>query len=171
MFGVVNDAELNKIIEEVDMNGFIEYEEFLRVTINKSQIISENNLKIAFDKFDTNGDGSLSIEEIKNIFGTSDNDYIIELITKIDENNDGCISFTEFSIMMRNMLQSEKKYKRSLKTYLPTNTILNFDCLENLSLDDKGKALINKQSRKSGNIGQYDQTKSKTEKYETRGDI
>ena len=109
----ITEADLNRIIEDVDqdMNGYIEYEEFLRVTVNKRSIISENNLRLAFDKFDENKDGKLSMDELKKVLGTSNNEYIKEMMQKIDENKDGSINFKEFSVMMRSILaENEDKF-------------------------------------------------------------
>jgi len=106
----ITEADLNRIIEDVDqdMNGYIEYEEFLRVTVDKRSIISENNLRLAFDKFDENKDGKLSMDEIKKVLGTSNNEFIKEMVQKIDENKDGTINFKEFSDMMRSILVKNK---------------------------------------------------------------
>ena len=43
-----------------DKDGYIEYQEFLRVTLNRNTLISEENLKNAFNMFDKAGDGSIS---------------------------------------------------------------------------------------------------------------
>ena len=42
--------QLNKVIESIDFdgNGFIEYEEFIRVTLPKEQLFTEKNLKSSF---------------------------------------------------------------------------------------------------------------------------
>jgi len=80
----INENELHRIIEEVDQdrNGYIDYEEFLRAVINQRNIMSEKNLKLAFNNFDDNGDGTLSIEEIKRVLGTTNNKYIQDIKKK-----------------------------------------------------------------------------------------
>jgi len=135
----ITEADLNRIIEDVDqdMNGFIEYEEFLRVTVNKRNIISENNLRLAFDKFDENKDGKLSPDEIKKVLGSADNDYIKEIISKIDDNKDGHINFEEFSIMMKSILvehDDDKKVKNNYNN--PTKTVLDFTNIDK-NIDEK----------------------------------
>ncbi len=103
----ITDVELEKIISDIDQdrNGFIEYEEFLRVALNKNTLLSQKNLKLAFDNFDENGDGMLSANEIKKVLGTSNNEYFDELIKKIDMNGDGEISFDEFSDLMNTIIK------------------------------------------------------------------
>ena len=67
----IADKEFDEIIKEMDLdnNKFIEYEEFLRVSLNMKNVMNEENLKIAFNSFDDNKDGKLSSEELKKILG------------------------------------------------------------------------------------------------------
>ena len=115
----ISEIELNKIISDVDQDkdGYIEYEEFLRVALNKNTLISEENLRHAFNMFDNNKDGKLSAEEIKNILGTTNNEYITDIIEEIDNNKDGVISFPEFSALMKNILNNPNtlSYKQTLR--------------------------------------------------------
>ena len=99
--------EFYKLIEQIDQDkdGYISYQEFLRVTMDKQHLLDEEKLKLAFKQFDINGDGTLSTEELKKILGTSDNDLIKEILNNVDENNDGEISFKEFSALMRRVLE------------------------------------------------------------------
>jgi calcium-dependent protein kinase len=87
----ITEYELDNIMSNIDqdLNGYIEYEEFLRVAINHKTIMSEKNLKIAFESFDKNNDGKLTSDEIKKVLGTNQNEYVSELISHIDKNNDG----------------------------------------------------------------------------------
>ena len=87
-----------------DNNGFIEYEEFLRVSLNKKKLISEDHLKMAFDKFDLNNDGKLSKNELLLVFGQSDLEYVNNLMIMIDKNGDGEISYPEFCDMMKKIV-------------------------------------------------------------------
>lgn len=102
----MTDIDFNNIIEDVDQdkNGFIEYQEFLRVGLNRKAVLSERHLQLAFEKMDEDGDGKLTIEEIKNILVTSDNEYISELLNSFDTNKDSEISYQEFVEMMRKVL-------------------------------------------------------------------
>ena len=96
----ITDVEMEKISLDIDQdrNGYIEYEEFLRVALNKNTLLSKENLKLAFENFDADGDGTLTAEEIKNILGTKNNEYFDKLLLKIDQNKDGLISFQIFHV-------------------------------------------------------------------------
>lgn len=62
--------EANKIMEalDIDHNNSISYTEFILATMNKKQVITEERIKEAFDLFDKDKNGSISLEEIKKGF-------------------------------------------------------------------------------------------------------
>jgi calcium-dependent protein kinase len=123
--------EMQKIIDDIDgdSDGFISYEEFLRVAINKAQLLDEKNLKLAFESFDINKDGKLSADEIKAVLGTSQNEYVTHLIGAIDEDNNQVIDFEEFKNLMHSLLSHKKDTFLSLekesisKGLSPENTL------------------------------------------------
>jgi len=119
----ITDVEMEKISLDIDQdrNGYIEYEEFLRVALNKNTLLSKENLKLAFENFDADGDGTLTAEEIKNILGTKNNEYFDKLLLKIDQNKDGLISFQEFSMLMNSILLSKGQSSLSLTTLQKSN--------------------------------------------------
>ena len=89
---------------DLDGTGFIKYTEFLSAVTNKSKLLSENNLQIAFDKFDTDRSGTISCSELKGVIGIVANESIWEeMITEIDTNGDGMVDFDEFSTMMNKL--------------------------------------------------------------------
>ena len=111
--GLQNFTQKNKLIQILDeidteKTGHISYEQFLRISIDQREILNENNLRSAFEKFDTNKDGKLSKEEIKNVLGTKDFAYVNELLKLVDENKDGFISFEEFKSLMDCVLTKQK---------------------------------------------------------------
>ena len=58
----ITKSELEEIINMVDFdkNGFIEYEEFIRVCIPEDRLFTDTNLKHAFDLFDTEKKGAIT---------------------------------------------------------------------------------------------------------------
>lgn len=120
VFGKTGDISLNNLMIEVDgdKDGYISYEEFLRVAISQTKLFEEKNLRIAFERFDINKDGVLSKDEIKEILGTSDNEYINYLLQCIDKNQDGFISYVEFYSFMNNVINNTSIDKINAKTLL-----------------------------------------------------
>ena len=50
-------------------DGKIDYTEFIAAAYQKDLLLSSKNLRSAFNMLDANGDGSLSKEELKQVFG------------------------------------------------------------------------------------------------------
>jgi len=101
----VNDILANL---DTDRNGYIEYSEFLMALMDKKQMLSKANLIQAFRAFDQNGDGYIVASEIKTLLGIGQEyseETWAEIISEIDKNKDGKISFSEFEAMMRKFLQ------------------------------------------------------------------
>ena len=98
------EAEVERIFNQVDTdgNGFIEFSEFVTVTINKKKLLTKQRLKQAFSLFDFDGDGSIDVSEFKKIFQKvkADDKVWKSLIAQVDENSDGEINFEEFQEMM-----------------------------------------------------------------------
>ena len=102
----IEKEQLEKIIQSVDFdnNGFIEYEEFIRVTIPKEHLFTEANLKTAFDLFDLDGNGEISPNEVKEVLAngkTVDEGVISELLKEIQKTGDEEISFEQFKQIIR----------------------------------------------------------------------
>ena len=91
-----------------DNNGYIDYEEFLRATLDRKSFVNENVLNLAFDFFDKNRTGYISKDKIMSYFINTNNNMDEELFTKIfdeiDINKDGKIYFNEFKEMMMSSL-------------------------------------------------------------------
>jgi len=93
-----------------DKNGLISTEEFIRACISPDIFYSPNYLKVAFDYFDKNSDGNVSINEMEEIFGQNSNlgsqakMKLQNLFNQIDMNKDGFISFDEFSSVIKGII-------------------------------------------------------------------
>lgn len=85
-----------------DNNGYIDYEEFLRATLDRKFFINDNVLKFAFKFFDKEDTGYISRDKIMSYFvGTKMNEELFSSIfDEIDINKTGKIDFEKFKEMM-----------------------------------------------------------------------
>ncbi|CAG9309953.1 unnamed protein product [Blepharisma stoltei] len=95
------DEEVKRIMAEVDTdhNGFIDYSEFLKAAMDRKILESSENMKLAFDAFDKDGNQSISALEVKRMLegkASSEDKVWATIIGEVDENNDGEIDFNEF---------------------------------------------------------------------------
>ena len=105
--------DVSKIYKNLDMdnNGFIEYEEFVRAAVSKEKFTSDNILRFAFRYFDKDDSGEITFDEIEDVFKTSIrdkanlHDTLKQIIKEVDINGDGVISFDEFAHVMKKMLK------------------------------------------------------------------
>ncbi len=104
--------EVDEIFKNVDndYNGYIEYEEYIRATIDKKTLLTDEILRFAFDFFDKDKGGTISSEEIVYVlFDGIDKETALklsnELIDKIDLDDNKEINFDEFKLMMERLLR------------------------------------------------------------------
>lgn len=95
----MTESEVDKILKAADTDGSgqIDFAEWKAAT----STLTDQKLKIAFQSFDRDNSGSISIKEIKNTLGASDNgpfdDQLwSELINDVDKDGNGSIDFDEF---------------------------------------------------------------------------
>ena len=115
---IYNDSNLQKDIDEIfknldmDNDGYIGYEEFVRGAVNKEYFIQPNVLKFAFRYFDKDDSGQITFDEIQQLFYESipDKNQVNEILNAIikeaDVDNDKTISFQEFTYVMKGMIKS-----------------------------------------------------------------
>uniref|UniRef100_A0A7S3ND25 Calcium-dependent protein kinase 1 n=1 Tax=Euplotes harpa TaxID=151035 RepID=A0A7S3ND25_9SPIT len=105
---LLNEDELDRLFDEVDTDksGFIDYSEFVVATMNEKNLFSEKKLKAAFKMFDKDDSGYISKDEVKESLlkvQKFSEEEINEIVSQVDENGDGEISFEEFKIIMTKM--------------------------------------------------------------------
>lgn len=101
--------DLNAIMEGVDADGsgLIDYTEFLAASLDKKVYLQRDACWAAFSVFDQDGDGHITLEELKKILddgsvnGVLDGRASEEILKEVDLNGDGTIDFDEFMEMMR----------------------------------------------------------------------
>ena len=108
--------DVDEIYKNIDMdnNGYIEYEEFVRAAVSKEKFLSEGVLRYAFRYFDKDNSGEITIDEIEEVFKesisdkTKIHDSLQQIINEVDANGDGVIDFNEFVFIMKKMLNKKK---------------------------------------------------------------
>ena len=107
------ETDVEEIYKNLDMdnNGYIGYEEFVRAAVSKEYFVRDNVLRFAFRYFDKDGSGEITFDEIEALFSQSISDKtkvhetLVNIIKEVDKNNDGKINFDEFSKVMKRMLK------------------------------------------------------------------
>ena len=110
--------DVDTIFKNIDMdnNGYIEYEEFVRAAVSKEYFVDENVLRFAFRYFDKDNSGEITFDEIESVFKESITDKskvhenLKKILREVDTNGDGIISFEEFANIMKKMLKKKIKY-------------------------------------------------------------
>ena len=105
--------DVKEIYQKLDMDsdGYIEYEEFVRAAVSKEKFLGDNVLKFAFRFFDKDNSGKITADEIERIFkkGVTDKENVEKslknIINEVDLDRDGKISFDEFAKVMKKMLE------------------------------------------------------------------
>merc|ERR1711869_98550 len=94
--------DLQQIMQDVDADGsgVIDYTEFLAATLDKKLYLQEDVCWSAFRLFDKNGDGQISMDELKQVLNEGGNDIadaigkdLQAIINEVDANGDGQIDF------------------------------------------------------------------------------
>ena len=100
--------EIDKIFENLVVNGsiYLDYEEFVRAAIDKSIFLTEDSMKFAFNYFDKDGKGEITIDDLASIFSDDDNSKnelkkIKKMIKNVSSNNDEKIKFKDFCDIMK----------------------------------------------------------------------
>lgn len=125
-------------MESLDTNcdGVISFHEFIAAGINKETLLTESNLEAVFDIIDTDGNGEITVEDLRTAFNImlkgetigpqSDGEFMscydcktIEksmkehnffdiIMAEVDRDSDGKISQTEFFAAMKSLLDIER---------------------------------------------------------------
>ncbi|KAF7132734.1 hypothetical protein RHSIM_Rhsim09G0029100 [Rhododendron simsii] len=106
----IPDPELTQMIEKIDVNGdgCVDIDEFgaLYQSIMEERD-EEEDMREAFNVFDQNGDGFITVEELRSVLaslGMKQGRTVEDckrMIMKVDVDGDGRVNFNEFKQMMR----------------------------------------------------------------------
>ena len=106
------DGEAERIFDliDVDHSGCISFTEWCAASMDKAQMLNKDRLRAAFNMFDLDMSGDISVEEVRCILipGDGGNALNIQVFTdmvkEMDEDGDGLITFEEFENVMNLMM-------------------------------------------------------------------
>ncbi|KAL2512580.1 Calcium-dependent protein kinase 6 [Abeliophyllum distichum] len=101
----LKDTEIRDLMDaaDVDNSGTIDYGEFVAATIHLNKLEREEHLMAAFQYFDKDGSGYITIDELQQAcveHGMTDV-LLEDVIREVDQDNDGRIDYGEFVAMMQ----------------------------------------------------------------------
>jgi len=88
-------------------SGIIDYTDFLVATVDSRSALTHDVLWAAFNVFDENRDGLISLHELRNVLCSRDVSQVVgckvveSVMQEVDTNGDGVLDFQEFMAMMR----------------------------------------------------------------------
>ena len=103
------------LVHQLDTNqdGKIDYGEFITAAVNRTRLLNAENLRIAFEIFDKDGNGQISKDEIRAVFHgglcqaaleNGDEGLWDQIMAEVDRNNDNLISYSEFNEAMMEVI-------------------------------------------------------------------
>ncbi|XP_029122402.1 calcium-dependent protein kinase 29 [Elaeis guineensis] len=117
------EKDIDMLMEaaDIDGNGHLNCEEFVTVCIHLKKIRSEEHLPKAFKHFDKDGSGYIEIDELREALGGDELDandqVILDIISDVDKDKDGRISYEEFEMMMKagtDWRNASRQYSRAV---------------------------------------------------------
>jgi len=85
---------------DADRDGTIDLQEFLAATSELQMIEHQNNIWWAFCQYDKNGDGTITLDELREVLKGDGEEQLQAYIKEYDADNDGTISYEEFIRML-----------------------------------------------------------------------
>jgi len=119
------DEEIDDIMQKMDQNesGNIDYSEFVALTIDQMHLLSKSKLEAAFKLFDEDGNGYLTVDELKDFLSPErikvvqidkkeeesteefEKGLWEEMMNEVDANHDGKVSMQEFKELMLRLVK------------------------------------------------------------------
>ncbi|XP_016457690.1 calcium-dependent protein kinase 32 [Nicotiana tabacum] len=103
----VPDTDVQILMDagDVDKDGYLDYGEFVAISVHLRKMGNDEHLKKAFEFFDKNQTGYIEIDELREALSdeieTNSEEVISAIMQDADTDKDGRISFDEFAAMMK----------------------------------------------------------------------
>ncbi|EOA19331.1 hypothetical protein CARUB_v10003659mg [Capsella rubella] len=110
---IIPESELTQIIQKIDVNGdgCVDIEEFgelyKTIMVGDEDEVGEEDMKEAFNVFDRNGDGFITVDELKAVLSSlglkqgKTLEDCRKMIMQVDVDGDGRVNYMEFRQMMK----------------------------------------------------------------------
>ena len=110
----MDEPDILNMMKAADVNGDdrIDYTEFVAAAMRKDVLLSNANIRGAFNMIDTDGSGSITKEELKSVFGGEGHDEAVwdEIMREVDEDGNNEISYEEFEVCMKKVLNQRVSF-------------------------------------------------------------
>ncbi|CAL0326643.1 unnamed protein product [Lupinus luteus] len=103
----VPDEDIKILMEagDVDNDGYLDYGEFVAISVHLRKIGNDEHLHRAFQYFDEDQSGYIEIDELRKALSseveTDSEDVVNAIMHDVDTDKDGKISYDEFATMMK----------------------------------------------------------------------
>ncbi|CAL0299496.1 unnamed protein product [Lupinus luteus] len=121
----IADVEMLMESGDADKDGYLDYGEFVAISVHLRKIGNDEHLHKAFQYFDQNQSGYIEIEELRNALvdeiDLNSEEVITAIMHDVDTDKDGRISYEEFAAMMKagtDWRKASKQYSRERFTSL-----------------------------------------------------
>ncbi|GAU43644.1 hypothetical protein TSUD_24130 [Trifolium subterraneum] len=123
----IPDGDVQILMEagDVDKDGYLDYGEFVAISIHLRKISHDEHLQRAFQFFDKNESGYIELEELRNALAdevdANSEEVIKAIMHDVDTDKDGRISYEEFAAMMKagtDWRKASRQYSRERFTSL-----------------------------------------------------
>ncbi|PNT29869.1 hypothetical protein POPTR_006G052900v4 [Populus trichocarpa] len=100
-----SDLQILMEVGDTDRDGYLDYGEFVAITVHLKKMGNDEHLRQAFKFFDQNQSGYIEIDELRGALADevdgSNEEVINAIINDVDTDKDGKISYEEFTTMMK----------------------------------------------------------------------
>lgn len=120
--GIQLPSDMDKVLHDLDKNGngMLDFTEFISASLDEQLFFREEVCWEVFSVFDQKGDKRISMEELQYALKHENLAQIVganacdEIMSEVDTNRDGYISFNEFMSMIRkSQLDGARKHQRA----------------------------------------------------------